>query len=133
MAERPYFHPDVYTDGLAELSTHGNRIYMCTQLPTDYTEASDTYAKGNKDAPTVGAPAEVGTSYAVTITAFTDGVITGEGLVSHWCLVDTVADRLLAARKLAVAQQFYLGNSFALGKEGGGNIALGFDYPAEEV
>ena len=39
----------VLDNGLASLKSAARYLYICSQEPVDYTEASTTYALGNKD------------------------------------------------------------------------------------
>ncbi len=134
MAIVGYFHPDVYTDGLQEISDHADVLHLCSALPADYTEASDTLALGIKNTPTVGQPTlAAGGGYEVIVEEITDGTCTGEGTATHWALIDSVSERLLAAKKMVNEQEVYPGNIFSLGKDGGTDFAVGFLPPEEEA
>jgi hypothetical protein len=107
----------VIDNGLASLKSAATHIYLTTQEPANYTEASSTYAKGNKN---FGAgnvfPGAIGdgtNGRKVTTAAVTDGDITGDGTVTHWAITDGSA--LLATGALAASQAVTNGNTFSLG------------------
>ncbi len=108
----------VLDNGLTTLDTEATHLYLCTQEPTTYAEASSTYAKGNKN---FGAGAAFGSPAAgspngrkVTAAAITDGTVTGTGTVTHYGITDNANSRLLAAGALASSQGVTSGNSFSL-------------------
>ena len=107
---------------LAKLDTEANRLDICSQEPTTYTEATSTYTLGNKTSLSVGAPAN-GTpnGRSVTVADFSDGTVTSTGSVTHFAIVDTVNSRLLAAGPLSASQSVTSGNTFAMT---GGNAAV---------
>lgn len=113
----PYLNDRVLDNGLTVLDTEANELHICSQEPTTYAEAVTTYTLGNKSTPTVGAPAD-GTpnGRAVTVSAISDGTVTGNGTATHWALVDTINSRLLAASSLAagVAVTTGAGETFSL-------------------
>ena len=112
----PYLNDRVYDNGLTVLDTEANALHICTQEPTDYTGAVTTYSKGSKTGISIGAPA-AGTPNGrqVTVSAITDGAVSGTGTVTHWAIVDTVNSRLLAAGDLSASQAVTSGNTFTLG------------------
>lgn len=112
-----YLNDDVLDNGLSYLNTNGDRIDICSQQPTSYTEATSTYTLGNKTSASVGSP-ENGDSSGrkVVIAAISDGSVTGTGTASHWALSKTSAtEALLAANSLSSSQAVTSGNTFSLG------------------
>jgi len=107
----------VIDNGLSSLKSAARYLYICTQEPANYTEASSTYAKGVKDfgAGNVfpGALAAGTNGRKVTTAAITDGTVNGTGTVTHWAVTD--ASALLATAALAASQAVTNGNTFALG------------------
>lgn len=92
-----------------------NKLTICSQEPVTYTEANATYTLGNKTTPTIGAAADrTPSGRKVTISAITDGTVTGTGTASHWALVDTVNSRLLSTGSLSSSQAVTSGNTFTL-------------------
>lgn len=109
----------VLDNGLAALDTLASHIYICSQDPTTFTEASSTYALGNKNfgagvafgAPAAGSP----NGRKVTSVAITDGIVTGTGTASKWAVTDNTNSRLLANGALSAGQAVTSGNTFSLG------------------
>lgn len=112
----PAFLADrVFDNGLTVLDTEATHLYICSQQPTTYTEATATYDLGVKAGPTVGAPADrSGGGREVTVSAITDGSVTDTGTATHWALTDNTNNRLLATNALAASQSVTSGNSFTL-------------------
>jgi hypothetical protein len=106
----------VIDNGLASLKADASHLYICTQEPANFTEASSTYKKGVKNfgAGNVfpGAIAAGTNGRKVTTAAITDGVVDGTGTVTHWAITDAAA--LLATAGLAASQAVTTGNTFSL-------------------
>jgi len=108
----------VLDNGLADLKTQATHIYICSQEPANYAEATTTYALGNKNfgagntftGPSAGSP----NGRKVTTAAVTDGAVTGTGTAARWAIVDSVNSRLLLDNDLASAQAVAAGNIFSL-------------------
>jgi hypothetical protein len=99
---------------LAKLDTEADRVYLCSQEPTTYAEATSTYALANKTGVSVGAPAAATPDgRKVTIAQITGGSVTATGTATHWALVDSVNSRLLAAGPLSASQAVTSGNSWS--------------------
>lgn len=106
----------VFDAALSKLDTEANRLDICTQEPTTYTEATSTYTKGNKTSLSVGSPENrTPTGRKVVVAAITDGSVTGDGTVTHWAITDTGNSRLLATGSLSASQAVTNGNTFTLG------------------
>lgn len=89
------------------------RLDICSQEPTDITEATTTYTLGNKTSLDVGAPAErSGGGREVAIAAFSDGSVTATGTATHYALTD--GTRLLATGSLTSSQAVTSGNTFSI-------------------
>lgn len=108
---------NAHDSGLAYLTTNGTVVYICSAQPSNYTEASSTFALGNKTGMTVGAATDGDVSgRKVTIPAITDGSVTASGTATHWALVKpTATTELLAAGALGASQAVTSGNTFTLG------------------
>lgn len=110
-----FLHDDVLDNGLSELTRNGNRLDICSQEPTTFEEATDTYSLGNKTGITIGSPsARSPSGRKVTVGAITDGDVTDTEDAAYWAITDTVGERLLAAGSLASSQTVTNGNSFSL-------------------
>jgi len=108
----------VLDNGLSVLDTEADRLYICTQEPTTYTQASATYALGNKSGSAgsiCGSPAARSPSgRKVTTAAITDGTVTTGGTASHWAIVDSSNSRLLAAGALSAPHAVVTDYPFSL-------------------
>lgn len=116
----------VLDNGLSVLNTEANRLDICSQEPTTYAEATSTYTLGNKTSPTIGAPADRGGGgREVTVSAISDGSVTGTDTATHWAITDTSNTRLLATGSLSASQAVTSGNIFTLG-----SFTIGIPDPA---
>lgn len=91
--------------GLAALAAETDKIFVCSAIPTTYTEASSTFALGNKNwgaGNAFGGPAAASPNgRKVTSVAIADGAITASGTVFCWAAVDSATSRLLATGALS--------------------------------
>ena len=105
----------VFDNGLTVLDTEVSHLYINSTQAATYTEAITTYALGVKATPTVSAPADrTGGGREVTVSAITDGSVTGTGTAGFYALVDSSNSRLLAAGPLDTTQSVTSGNTFTL-------------------
>ena len=109
----------VLTNGLTILDTQSDKLYIVSQDPANFTEATSTYALGNKN---FGAGAVFGTPYAatpngqrVTSNPITDGVVTANGTAAGWAVVTSGSSRMDVNGDLSAAQVVSSGNTFTLG------------------
>lgn len=108
----------VLDSGLALLDTNADKIYVCSRQPATFTEATSTFALGNKNvgvgsvfgAPAAGTP----TGRKVTSVTVSDGSITGNGTVSAWAVVDSINNTLLATGNLSGAKVVTTGQIWTL-------------------
>lgn len=99
---------------LAELDTATSTLYITSAEATNYTQASSTYALGNKTSLSIGAPADRSPNgRKVTVAAFTDGSVTGTGTATHWAITKS-GTTLMATGALAASQAVTSGNDFSL-------------------
>lgn len=112
----PFINDRVFDNGLTILDTEANRLDICSQEPTTYTEATSTYTLGNKTSLSIGAPGDATPNgRKVTVAAITDGTVTTTATASNWAITDTVNSRLLATGGLSSSQAVTSGNTFTLG------------------
>ena len=105
----------VFDNGLSILDTEANAVHVTSQEATTYAEAITTYTLGSSTSLSIAAPADrSGGGRKVTVTAISDGTITGTGTVTHYALVDTTNTRLLATAALTASQSVTNGNTFTL-------------------
>jgi hypothetical protein len=99
---------------LAELDTATTTLYICSQEPTTYAEASSTYALGDKTSLSIGAPADRGGGgRKVTVASFTDGSVTATDTATHWAITKS-GTTLMATGALSSSQAVTSGNTFTL-------------------
>lgn len=91
-------------------------LHICSQEPTTYTEATSTYSLGSKTSPTVGTLADASPNgRQLTVSAITDGSVSGTGTATHFALVKTTATtELLVTGALSSSQAVTNGNTFTL-------------------
>ena len=110
-----YISDTVFDTGLAVLTANQDRIDICSQEPTTYTEATSTYTLGNKTAATTGAATSGATDgRRVIVSAITDGSVTGTGTATHWAGTDGTS-ALYTTGALSASQAVTSGNTFTLG------------------
>jgi hypothetical protein len=98
---------------LAELDVNATHLYICSQVPTTFAEATSTYALGVKASPSIGAPADRAPSgRKVTLAAIADGLVTATGTASHWALTKTTGSTLMATGPLSPSTGVTSGNTF---------------------
>lgn len=105
---------EVLDFGVNYIDVETTDLHILSDLPVTWANVG-TMTLGNKAAPVVSAPQDgVTNGRRVTVSAITDGDVTGTGTASHWALVDTAATKLLAASTLASSQAVTSGNTFTL-------------------
>lgn len=108
-------HDDIFDDGLAQLTTIVENLYICSAQPTTYAEASATYKLGTKATPTITGPTDKsGGGREVTIAAITDGTVNTTGNAGWFALCDDSESKLLVSANLAQTQDVTQGNPFTL-------------------
>lgn len=106
-------HDDVRDNGLSQIDSLTENLYLCSAEPTTFAQASSTYKLGTKAAPTIGVPEDGDTSgRKVVISAVTDGVVNTAGDATHWALTDDSGSKLLAAGALAATVALITGSPF---------------------
>lgn len=123
----PSLSDNVFDSGLDYLDTNTETLFICSQEPTSYAEASSTYALGSKSSPAVAAPADrAGGGRECVVSAITDGSVSATGTATHYALVkDSATAELLAAGALSASQAVTNGNTFTLTE-----FAVGIPDPA---
>ena len=105
----------VFDNGLTILDTEANVVHVTSAEATTYAQATSTLTLGNSTSLAIAAPSErSGGGRKVTVSAISDGSITGTGTVTHYALVDTTNTRLLATAALTASQSVTSGNTFTL-------------------
>lgn len=112
----PFINDTVFDNGLTVIDTATENLYICSQEPTTFSEASATYKLGTKATPDISAPQNGATDgRRVVVSAISDGTINTTGTATHWALTDDSASVLLATGALSASQAVTSGNTFTLG------------------
>lgn len=114
-----FLNDNTLDNGLAALKAAADKTYICNAEPATYTQATSTYALGNKN---FGAGAVFPAAIAagspsgrkLTRAAITDGSVTGTGTASHIADVTSGSTRLETATSLSATQAVTSGNTFSL-------------------
>ncbi len=110
-----YLNDRVLDFGLDALTQEVNRLDICSDMPSDYGEATDTYSLGNKTSHSVGSPAPGDPDgRQVESAPVEEGSVTATGEARWYALSDTSNNRLLAAGQLTNQQVVTDGNEFTL-------------------
>lgn len=110
-----YLNDRVLDNGLVILDTEANRLHICSQEPTTYTEATSTYSLGNSATLSIGAPENRSPNgRRVVVASVGDGVVTSSGTANYWAIVDTVNSRFLATGLLDDPAVVTAGNGFSI-------------------
>ena len=109
-----FMSDEVFDQGLDYADTNLTRIDICSQEPTNYTEATVTYTLGNKTGLNTGAT-EAGATDGrrVIVPAITDGSVTGTDTATHYAGSDG-SSLLVATGDLSSPQAVTSGNTFSL-------------------
>lgn len=103
---------------LVQLQDTIDGLYLCTQEPTTYAEATSTYAVGRKLNPTISfIDDHVPSGHALIMAAIADGEIIADGTATHWATTasDIAGDQIVwSSGSLAAGQMVVDGNSFTL-------------------
>lgn len=108
---------------LSELDTNAERFDICSQNPTTFLEATNTYTLGNSTSVSVSAPEDGDTSgRKVVFSAINDGTTTGSGTATHFAITDFNGEKLLFSGTLTTQQPVIAGNVFT-------NPSFDFEIP----
>lgn len=106
---------NVLDNGVSYASTNVDRLDICSQEPTTYTEATSTYTLGDKNNPTMNGPQDrTGGGREVEMASFSDGDVTSTGTASHFAWSYTGGTELIATEALSSSQSVTSGNTFSL-------------------
>jgi hypothetical protein len=108
-----YINDEVFDQGLDYADTNGDRLDICSQEPTTYTQATSTYTLGNKVVNTGATENGASSGRRVIVPAITDGSVTGTGTATHWALTNG-SDTLIATGALSASTGVTSGNTFTL-------------------
>ena len=109
------FIADAALDAGLAVVADSDALYICSQEPTTFAEASSTYALGTKATPSIGAAGDRSPNGRKrTVAAITDGTVTATGTATHWALTKASGSLLRATGPLTASQVVTSGNTFTL-------------------
>lgn len=104
----------VFDNGLNYLTSYTEKLYLLSGDPGLTWANIATYALGSKSTPTVSSPADRSAGgREVTISAITDGLVTGTGDATHYALTDDSEERILVTGALSSTLSVTSGGVFA--------------------
>lgn len=107
----PYINDNALDDLLQYIIDNATDLHVCSTEPTTKAEADTTYTLGNKTGITVGAIGDATPNgRKITISAITDGSVTGNGTVAAWGIISLT--ELLAANAVATSKSVNSGDTF---------------------
>ena len=100
---------------LQGIKDDNENLYICSQQPTTFAEASSTYKLGTKAAPTISNP-QAGdvNGRKIVVSAISDGTVNGTGNAQWFALCDDSLSVLQVAQELNTYQDVTSGNPFTL-------------------
>jgi hypothetical protein len=102
----------VLDQGLNYATANGTKVFICSQEPTTYAEASATYALGSITVVTGAAEDGDVNGRKVVVGAATGGSVTADGTASHYGLTNGVGV-LIATKTVSNPQAVTTGNAFS--------------------
>ena len=111
-----YLNPRIFDNGLTILDTEADQLHLCSQQPADYDEATTTFSLGSKAGISVGSPTDRSGGGRKVVVAAIDssspGTVSTTGAATHYAIVDSVNERLLAVAPITAPQSLTAGNPF---------------------
>jgi hypothetical protein len=107
---------DYYRDLALTAASSGStfRVMLCNAEPDTYTEATSTFAIGNKTSPSLSVVAGTPNGRAAQCVSFANGVVTIQDTAAYWAVVDDTNSRLVSAGALSSPQTVYTANPWTL-------------------
>jgi hypothetical protein len=91
-----FFTDAVFDSGLLYVVASVDQINICSQQPTTYTEATNTYSLGSAattlTAPTAGLPS----GRSVTVPSTSPTLVTASGTPTYWAVTDSISGTLVS-------------------------------------
>ena len=110
-----YIHDDILDAALSYISTNCENMYICSNEPTTFAEASTTYKLGTKASPSFGSITGGDVSgRKLPVNAVSDGVVNSAGNANYVALTDDSATKLLAVQALSAQKAIETGSPWTL-------------------
>jgi hypothetical protein len=110
-----FFTDAVFDSGLLYVVSSVDQVHICSQQPTTYTEATNTYSLGfastTLTAPTAGAPS----GRSVTVPSITSTLVTASGTPTYWAVTDSTNTTLVATGPVSNPEPVTIDSYFTLG------------------
>lgn len=106
-----YLNPVVLDKGLLYLIQHSSRFVVLSAAPTDFASVAGLLL-GTKQPVFISGPATSGSGRKVTLHTITDGVVSADGIVTHWAILNDPLLLLLANGEFATPLTVTGGNAF---------------------
>jgi hypothetical protein len=112
----PSIADEVLDTGLATFVAECDTLYVCSQEPTTWAEASSTFALGVKTGAIFSGPSNGNPNgRRVDLITFIDGQINTDGIATHWAACDSGVKQYLGATGVLVAPTSVVsGTAFAM-------------------
>ena len=99
---------------LADIRSNVDKLHITSAEASSFANVASV-TLGNKATPSLGAVgAATPNGRKFTVSAITDGTVTGTGTAAYWALVDEGSSELLATGALSSSQGVTNGNTFTL-------------------
>jgi hypothetical protein len=109
-----YLHPDNLDSTLLSIRDNTETLYVCSEQPTTFLEASSVYALGSKASPTFSGPTTELGNRVLRIDAVTDGVVLENGFAGFIALTKNSEEKLVAVFALDEVRQIDGQTTFTL-------------------
>lgn len=101
-------------EGLQHLTNNADEVFICSQAPASYTEATSTHALSSAEAISFGSPADYAGGREVTSSSVSNGSVTDSDTATHVAVVDSSNSRLLVVVALAAPIAVLAGGTYNL-------------------
>lgn len=112
--------PATLSDGtldaaLTRIKTNVENLYLCSQQPTTFAQASSTYKLATKATPASGTIVDGDVSgRKLPFNSISDGTVNTNGTATWLALTDDSVSELLAAQELNASKALVTGSPFTL-------------------
>ncbi len=111
----PALNNSIFDSGLNQFNLLGDTLHILSADPGLTFGNIATMTLGNKASPVLSSAADRGAGgREITVSAITDGSVTGTGTANNWAITDDGGSAILASGDLASAQGVTSGNTFTL-------------------
>lgn len=109
-----YIDDKIRDEGLVYLTNNGDEVYLCSQAPANFTEATATHALTDPEPIGFGSPADYTGGRQVSSTTVSGGDVSTSGTATHVAVVDSVNQILLVVIALGSGVSVLAGGTYDL-------------------